>query len=435
MIAATSLLLFFADTALTHGPAPSPLRVFGVTDGGEPDIVTTSMGLTWHDGGEGYTYGCPSQWGSSELTTPLVEVMDRDTLMVVGADALYTSTSRACPLAALNDPEAPAPSRVTDLHAVPGRIWGVANEISGDDLRNQTWAWSPTEGFQTAFWMDDRKLDSILDLGDTLLLAGARPEPVLITFPSDAALPVEESQRRVTPLSLPTAAPIERLSLRHVEEGEGGALRIWMVGTWASELHLVRSDDGGLTWTELGSAVAAIHGPVPLCGGALAVADGALLPDPEHAPSCSLEPLESRMFACLRESAGEVYFCELRQLKHVVQPQDPADGLTVETWYRLEQITGPDTSCAIGGESATQACEQDWLHEAAEAGLVTDFGESSGGDAGASDDAFGGEDVGGEDSGGGESGGCSLIAGRSGASGWFLITAMIALGRWRRAGR
>lgn len=125
-------LLAMGSAALAHGPAPAPLRVLGVTPEGLPDLVTTSMGLTWNGGRDAYIYGCPSQWGSSDLTTPLVEALDQDTWMVVGADALYTSTERACPLVPLDHPEAPSPSRMADLHTLEGRIWGVANTRSGE---------------------------------------------------------------------------------------------------------------------------------------------------------------------------------------------------------------------------------------------------------------------------------------------------------------
>ncbi len=429
--AALGLLASLASPVRAHGPAPAPLRVLAA-EGERATLIQTNIGLAIHSQGGIYRYGCPSLWGGAE--TPLMAADEAGTLFVVGASALHASSDRACNVdAAL--PDGLVPSDVTALAAAgPGRALLLArgDGAGGDGAR--LYGWTPGEVTLLRTWPGVR-LDSLAVRGDAAALVGARPSPQLWTGPASGEGPWAERTLTIDPEHAP-----QRLSVR-AWSPDGGALHLAAVtDAGAAWLRAPLEGDGEIPAETLASGERSVHGPAPLCGGLFALVDNEPVPDPTAPPACDLAGLEGQRLTCLGATGGFTWTCRLRALERV---DVAGEGAALTPWFSLDALVGPWPGCP-DDPVARAACQQDWLHYGAEAGLLDPddlFGldapdvPAAEPDAGAPD-AGGGEDAGvGSDAGGGPpprsaDEGCRAAPGRAGAP--WVAWALLVVWTWRR---
>ncbi len=357
-----------AALAWGHGPAPSALRLLV---GGEPLIVQTSIGLAIDEGQGRFRYGCPSQWGG--LETPLVAALGAsggDTaILVAGQGAFVESLDGGCDFSPVEDPIGVDVAGVTALEPARGEVWGAARAEEGGST---IFVWRPEAPLALAH-RSALRVDSLASVGDHVLAAGARPAPAILRLPVGSTLPLEPSDLEEVAAIFPTREGLQRLSLRRVDTRDGGA-QIELVATTGGGLQWWRSTDGGASFEVVLGAALSLHGPAPICGGLVAVADGRLVADPSRPPACDLGALDGRLLTCLGERDGLVWACEDRSL---IEINEDAGALTTSPLFALEQIEGPGATCPTT-EAARLECRQDWIHFGAEANLINPddpFGE------------------------------------------------------------
>ena len=343
--------------AAAHGPAPAPLRILTTLDG-HGDLIQTNIGIAVYRRDDLYRYICPVSWGG--LETPLSVALSPDTLLLVGADGLYTSTDRGCnftPVASSPFPSANGTALIDD----GARAWALVRGDGDADDGSRLFAWPPTGPLRLALLDHARRWDAVFATADALVLSAARPVPSIVRVPR-ADLAGQLDGVTLTPYTPPSpVAPLQRLTVRVAT-----ADRIDLAAVSDSGVHWLRSTDGGATLTVVATGERSVHGPVPLCDGLLAVVDGEPVVDPDRPPTCDVSGLAGRALTCLGARDDLVYTCELRQLRRLAVQ---GATVTLEPLFALEQLVGPLPGCP-SDPTAQFACQQDWLHYGAESGLV-----------------------------------------------------------------
>jgi hypothetical protein len=205
------------------------------------------------------------------------------------------------------------------------------------------------------------------EAGAGLLLAGARPAPAVVA----AQIGAGEGPLALTPLGpLPLGAGVVRLVPRAaLASGEA-----FLLATEGRVLRLVHAPPGPgapfaspPAWAAEAGTHDALLGPVALEGRWLSVRDGGLeateIGHPALPPWTPLGPVD---WTCLSAVDGLAYACTLPALLHLGAGPGPLPLATPA--FSLAQLAPPDPACARPADER-EACESDWAHFAAEAGL------------------------------------------------------------------
>ena len=336
-VAAVETVLPLLMALLGHGAAPSALAVLHADEAG-PTWVYVSRGLAHRRADGRYDYISPAYWGGVE--TPLAAAFDPDSVVVFADGGVFATADGGCEF------ERVASADLVAVAAGEGGVWLLS--LDGG------LAWWDGEEVQDRPRASETGVDSLWPAGSQVWVAGARPDPILV--------PPGGPPRA---LSVPSEHPLQRAVLRGVF-GD----RVDLTGPTLDGIHLWRSDDAGASWERILDGETSLHGPAELCGGRVAVMDGALTPLPGEPPGCDLGHWLGRRLTCLGSSGGVSYTCELRQLR----------GLEDDTLlFSLEQMVGPAPGCPA--DAGTRAvAELDWIDLAADAGLdrVPSSGEGEG---------------------------------------------------------
>jgi hypothetical protein len=181
------------------------------------------------------------------------------------------------------------------------------------------------------------RVDSVqLDATGALVLAAARPEPVRYRFAGEQ---LEEQ-------ALPFVASF--IAVR----GEGRFLRA------STDQGIVLVEQGADRWIEVLRAERSVHGPVRFEDGWLVLADGRLHRRAGDAGAFTADVEVD--WTCLQSAGSHAVACQNFGLVTVLP------DLTTQPAFELMAFDG--VQCAT--EAAQDRCDGQWLHFAAEAGLL-----------------------------------------------------------------
>ena len=354
LLAAVTLL---ATAAHAHGPAPAPLEVLALDgDAQRAALVRTSIGLALTHPPDSWTYVCPSQWGDNELAPAAAT----GTLVVtVGAGQVYRSTDGACTFE-------PAPAATEeswyamDAVAWAGAVWmpatleetgGLLRVSHADDV-TLIKRWEVDEAF---------RCDGLLATSEGLLALGATPSPTLWRAEGDGQDP---AALRWTPVPL-TDLPSDASHIEPKALTDDGALWLLIATPRGRELWRGASAPGGTrTWTHAMTAEATLHGPVQVDDLWLVVQDGVLMT--ASSPD-AWSPQGESPWTCLHTVGGAVVACSLTGVVEVTGWS--FNGPKTESIFEMVTLRAPLEGCP-GDPAGVAACESDWVHFGAEAGLL-----------------------------------------------------------------
>jgi len=207
-----------------------------------------------------------------------------------------------------------------------------------------------------AWWSEDGR--------SGVLAAGAAPEPRL--WKGELHDAGEQTQWTWTSWPLFGFAT-DTAHLRLTDIGDDG--RLWLVATDGDGRTLMAGDfnpDGPPEFTIVHSPAQTLMGPVRHGQGALAVFDGVLKRGDWSSGVPTWTPLGESTWTSLGQRDGELFACSLTHIDSIgAEPGAPMP--TTQTVFLLDALQGPDVSCLA--QEAAQACESDWVHFGAEAGL------------------------------------------------------------------
>ncbi len=313
--------LLLASPALAHGPAPAVLEAVGSL---EPPLYRSNIGLALQRPDGLYRYICPARWGAEDRFPPAAR-LDDGRIVVAHEGAFHVGDPSGCTFEARPFP-ASVEGTVSATLARGDAAWTV--------VRGQEDSWIlPLEGAPVR--VEGLRVDSArLDSQGVMHLAAARPTPTLLRW--DGAL---------------TRAPIEGveglqfLSLSHAEPR-------FLIASVPAGRALLRVDEAGIQ-TVL-RAVTSMHGPIPYEDGWLALADGVL----HHDTGSGFASAGEVPWTCLQATGERRLACVDFGLSEVDAPGE------TRPLFDLHEILGP--ACPEPQED----CDQQWLHFAAEAGLL-----------------------------------------------------------------
>lgn len=307
--------------AAGHGPAPAALS----TPAADLAVVRTNIGLAFRRAAGDYRYVCPATWGSEEQFPPVARLPD-GRVVVAHAGVAYLIAADGCGVSEAALPDA---GSAVAIVAFGDAVLIATREAAGSLLWRVNGVRAPEVVARLPIFVD-----SMIAREDHVLLAGARPDARLITWPDGA----EEA------LGFDAAF----LGLR----GDGQFLR---ASTDQGVVLLERSAD---RWIERARAERSVHGPVRFAGGWLALIDGVI--HQRAGEAGELIAVREARWTCLQRLDDQVLTCADFGMAVV------ADDLTARAAFSLDAIVGVDCP----DDPAThQRCDGQWVHFGAEAGL------------------------------------------------------------------
>lgn len=366
-VAAAVALLLAAPAARGHGPAPAPLGALAA-GGGAPAIVRTSIGLAFARGDGSYAYGCPSSWRGGE-TALSAATSDGALVVTVSGGAASRSTDGGCSFEPVG---AEVGLSFFDVTRARGAIYLLGSGPSRSAVARVR-AEGPAEMVAEFAHEGEGALrpDGFAafegDAGAGLVLSGARPAPAALA----ASIAADEGPLALSPLG---PLPLDARAVRLVPRAALASGEAWLLATEGRALRLVHAAPApgapfasAPTWEAEAATQGALLGPAPLEGRWLAVRDGRLeatevgqLTIPTWS---SLGPVD---WTCLSAVDGAAYACTLPALLRLGPGPGPAP--LAAPAFSLAQLGPPDLACGRP-EGERVACESDWAHFAAEAGL------------------------------------------------------------------
>jgi hypothetical protein len=319
-----------------HGPAPAALRVVA-SDGDGPWLVQLSVGyaLRRSDDG-GWSYLCPSFWGSAESAPAALAFDDREVLLalperlaVVDRDAVTRSVAGS----------ALPSSQVLGWSAKAGVVRVLQITPEGRTV----WEVTPTEAFEGLALTED--WTGVGHHGPELVLARTDGDRVWLGRQAEPGSPLDVTE------ALPSGGQDRTATLRSGEDGTFLLLRS------ATEVDIHELVDAAVT--DWGSVPSPSTGPVRLDGRLHLTADAELWTQAEDA----LETTDQTT-ACVGGVNDLRWICHEGALHHLAAGADPIGDLL----FTLEQLDGwlPPTGA---DELTTQQCELSWLDLVDHAGL------------------------------------------------------------------
>jgi hypothetical protein len=325
------ILALLTGVAWAHGPAPAALAPLHA-EGGEARAVLTSIGIATRWGDE-FRYLGPSLW-SANGEIPAAAALDDGTLVVAASGGLFRAGPDGCSLEALT----PAG---WDRQLVFGATASGARAVvltRGLDGGSTAWTVGVVGPAAATTW-DDLAADSaLLDARGGLWVAAARPAPTLVTPTGRVAIDAPAPDFLDLRLVDGPAA--------YVAASRGATTELWRVGA-EGRVDVQATADGPL------------HGPVPSAGGLLLLVDGEL----RRGDGEAWTAIGPRPWTCLAARGDAVVACADRDLVRL------DDALHATPWFALASIAGVDPACPADA-SAREACQRDWIHFGAEAGLL-----------------------------------------------------------------
>lgn len=320
------MLLLAAAPSRAHGPAPAALGAHG--NPAPFNLIRTNIGLAIAQPDGVMNYVCPAMWNSDERFPPVAQFPDGRVAVVHRGDAFIVSAD-GCDRQVVALPDAGTEADVLTWNAI---VVAATRETEGSTL------WQIDTQPQVRHRFANRVDSMQVDRAGALVLAAARPQASVYRITDEI---VEEEE-------LPFEAAF--LAVR----GDGQFLR---ASTDQGIVLLERADE---RWLEVLRADRSVHGPVRFADGWLVLADG-------------------RLHRRAGDDGGftadvEVNWTCLQQVgEHLIACQD--FGLTTVD-AELRTTSAFDLSAFEGvqceSDAAHARCDGQWLHFAAEAGLLPD---------------------------------------------------------------
>ena len=261
--------------------------------------------------------------------------------------------------------------------------------------------WRLTAAPEPMVRVDGRRIDSIFVGESEVVYGGAQPTPWLARWRPDG---------------------IEELSIDGGESIDGDYLSV----RWSNPPWFALNAGSSSALYQLGAqgpqlrlqSNRALHGPIPIDGGWLSLADGQL----QQFELDRFVPQGEVPWTCLVSIGGQPYACIDRGLSLI---EGRGDNFEARPFFNLTEIHGPATDCPQDTEQRIQ-CERQWVHYAAEAGLLrADSGPPDGdNDAGVQPGLNNQNDR------AGSSSGCAMVD-ASGAAPWVIYILILGLSRRR----
>jgi hypothetical protein len=317
--------------ALAHGAAPAAFDAHaGLND--SLQLIQTNIGLIHLQDGE-YRYICPAQWGEEEKMYA-GQLQENGDLIIPVNGAFYRGNGCEFERFEIRGWDGGYGGHhggvVLERHEFGSRLWQISDAA-------------------TLLVAEPRRIDSIFSDGSSVVYGGTMPTPWL------ARLVDGES----TEVPIPDIPSGDYLSVRSADPiwfavTRGERTGLYGVNQRATRLHI--------------SSERALHGPIQLNGGWLALVDGRLhfKSDSVNSSFALLGPNPNVSWTCLVTIGGTPHTCLDRGLARLSLAGDTIEAQSV---FSLNQILPPKPICPSAAALQTQ-CQRQWLHYAAEAGLV-----------------------------------------------------------------
>ena len=283
-----------------------------------------------------YVYGCPSRWGDAEQAL-IGASADERTLVFGSSDALWASRDQGCTATRLDMEPGQVP---VALLGYDEGVWALTRDFDAGTAR----LWDVREDqLRRAAGFEDALPTGMAEGAGALWFAGVEPELFLSRLDGEVLQPGFEFAAGLEADAL-TLMPSDG-RLMWVRASVAGARQLWRAGA-------------GEEVTRVFEAERSLHGPVPVDGRHLLVADGEAYRSDDERTWSSIGPVD---WTCLGRVEGRAYACSLSALLSL----DDAQGNT-RPLMSLEQVAAPDDRCP----DPDGLCELDWFHFGGESGWV-----------------------------------------------------------------